>query len=195
LSPIDARQLQCWPRRGEISYLEQRKIVCDWSKKQKAKANDTVELTLKATADSEAKSQRLITSMQKQSEKKIASITHRANKRIESFKMDLEHVQQDCQSKSMAALEADRSIQTMTRAHAQELSSLTSKHKLALSDSQAKLKSQTSQHKIALRDTQARHVLRFDKQKQSMTIEMNQLRELLYGQNEMINGCTEGYCF
>ena len=116
----------------------------------KAKANDTVELTLKATADSEAKSQRLITSMQKQSEKKIASITHRANKRIELSKMDLEHAQQDCQSKSMAALEADRSIQTMTRAHAQELSSLTSKHKLALGDSQAKLKSQASQHKIAL---------------------------------------------
>ena len=121
----------------------------------KAKANDTVELTLKAIADSEAKSQRLITSMQKQSEKKIASITHRANKRIESSKMDLERVQQDCQSKSMAALEADRSIQTMTRAHAQELSSLTIKHKLALSDSQAQLKSQASQHKIALRDTQA----------------------------------------
>ena len=107
----------------------------------KAKANDTVELTLKATADSEAKSQRLITSMQKQSEKKIASITQRVNKRIESSKMDLERLQQDCQSKSMTALEADRSIQTMTRAHAQELSSLTSKHKLALSDSQAKLKS------------------------------------------------------
>ena len=48
----------------------------------KAKANDTVELTLKATADSEAKSQQLITSMQKQSKKKIASITHWANKRI-----------------------------------------------------------------------------------------------------------------
>ena len=84
----------------------------------KAEATDTIELTLKATADSEAKCHRLITSMQKQLEKKITLITHRANKRIESSKMDLERVQQDCQSKSMAALEADRSIQTMTRAHA-----------------------------------------------------------------------------
>ena len=157
----------------------------------KAEANYTVELALKATADSAAKSQRLITSMQKQSKKKIASITHRANKRIESSTMDLERVQQDCQSKSTAALEADMSIQTMTRAHAQELSYLTSKHKLALSDSQAELKSQAGQHKIALRATQARHVLRFEKQKQSMTIEMNRLRELLYGQNEMIDGCLD----
>jgi hypothetical protein len=157
----------------------------------KAEASYTVELALKATADSEAKSQRLITSMQKQSKKKIASITHRANKRIESSTMDLERVQQDCQSKSTAALEADMSIQTMTRAHAQELSYLTSKHKLALSDSQAELKSQAGQHKIALRATQARHVLRFEKQKQSMTIEMNRLRELLYGQNEMIDGCLD----
>ena len=59
---------------------------------------------------------------------------------------------------------------------------------MALSDSQAQLKSQASQHKIAFRDTQARHVLCFEKQKQSMTIEMNRLRELLFGQNEMIDG-------
>ena len=118
-------------------------------------ANITIQSVLKASADSKAKSQQLITSMQKQSEKKIALITHLANKKIESSKMDLERAQQDCQSKSMAALDADGSIQTMTRAHAQELSSLTSKHKLALGDSQAKLKSQASQHKITLRDTQA----------------------------------------
>ena len=157
----------------------------------KQEANITIQSVLKASADSEAKSRRLITSIQKQSEKKIALITHRANKRIESSKMDLERVQQDCQSKSMAALDADGSIQTMTRAHAQELSSLTSKHKLALSDSQAQLKSQANQHKFALRDTQARHLLRFEKQKQSMTIEMNRLRELLHGQNEMIDGCLD----
>ena len=35
------------------------------------------------------------------------------------------------------------------------------------------------------------YVLRFEKQKQSMTIEMNRLRELLHGQNEMIDGCLD----
>ena len=49
----------------------------------KQEANITVQLVLKASADSEAKSQRLITSMQKQPEKKIALITHQANKKIE----------------------------------------------------------------------------------------------------------------
>ena len=111
--------------------------------------------------------------------KKIALITHQANNKIESSKIDLERAQQDCQSKSMAALAADRSIIKMTRAHAHELLSLTSKHKSALSDSQAQLKSQASQHKFALQDTQACHLLRFEKQKQSMTNEMNRLRWML----------------
>ncbi len=220
-------------------------------------ANITIQSVLKASADSKAKSQRIITSMQKQSEKKIALITHRAKKKIESSKKDLERAQQDCQSKSMAALEADRSIIKITRAHARELSSLTSKHKSALSDStraharelssltskhksalsdstrahahelssltskhksaisdstrahahelssltskhksavsdsQAQLKSLASQHKFALQDTQACHLQCFEKQKQSMTNEMNRLRELLYGQNEMIDGCLD----
>jgi hypothetical protein len=47
------------------------------------------------------------------------------------------------------------------------------------------------QHKSALRDTQARHVLRFEKQKIEMTGEMNKLCELLFGQNEMIDGCLD----
>ena len=59
------------------------------------------------------------------------------------------------------------------------------------SDHAHELSSLSSQHKIALRDTQARHVLCFEKQKQSMTIEMNRLRGLLHGQNEMIDGCLD----
>jgi hypothetical protein len=139
----------------------------------KAEATDTVELALKATIDSEAKCHRLITSMQKQLAKKIAFITHRANKNIESSKMDVERLQQECHMKATAASEAERTILKINSDHARELSSL------------------SSQHKIALRDTQARHVLRFEKQKQSMTNEMNRLRELLYGQNEMIDGCLD----
>jgi len=59
----------------------------------KQEANITILSVLKASADSEAKSQRPITSIQKQLEKKIALITHQANKKIESSKMDLECVQ------------------------------------------------------------------------------------------------------
>ena len=98
----------------------------------KAKANDTVELTLKATSDSEAQSQRLITSMQKQSEKKIASITHRANKNILSSKMDVERLEQECHLKAAAASKAERTILKINSDHARELSSLSSQHKIAL---------------------------------------------------------------
>ena len=139
----------------------------------KVEANDKIELVLKATADSEAKSQRLITSLQRQSQTKIALTTNLANKRIELSKMDVERLQQDCHMKAMAISEAERSILKITSDHAHELSSL------------------SSQHKFALCDTQAQHVLRFEKQKQSMTYEMNQLRELLFGQNEMIDECVD----
>ena len=85
----------------------------------------------------------------------------------------LERLEQECHLKAAAASKAERTILKINSDHARELSSL------------------SSQHKIALRDTQARHVLRFEKQKQSMTIEMNRLRELLHGQNEMIDGCLD----
>ena len=137
----------------------------------KVEANDKVELALKATADSEAESQQLIASLQRQSQKKIALTTNLANKRIESSKMDVERLQQDCHMKAMALSKAERSILKITSDHPHELLSL------------------SSQHKFDLRDTQAQHVLCFEKQKQSMTYEMIQLRELLFGQNEMINGC------
>jgi len=158
-------------RRNDIFRTEQDclKLV----EEANAEATDTIELTLKGTADSEAKCHRLITSMQKQLEKKITLITHRAKKNILSSKMDVERLEQECHLKAAAASKAERTILKINSDHARELSSL------------------SSQHKIALRDTQTRHVLRFEKQKQSMTIEMNRLRELLHGQNEMIDGCLD----
>ena len=114
----------------------------------KAEAKDNFDLVLKASALSEAKSQKLITSAGKQLHKKIVQATE-------------------------AAIEAERTVVIIKTDHAIAMKSL------------------KTQHKIALRDTQARQFLRFEKQKQNMTIEMNRLRELLYGQNEMIDGCLD----
>jgi len=78
-------------RRNDIFRTEQDCLrLVDEAKQE---ANITILSVLKASADSEAKSQRPITSIQKQLEKKIALITHQANKKIESSKMDLECVQ------------------------------------------------------------------------------------------------------
>jgi hypothetical protein len=62
----------------------------------KAEAKVNLESAFKASALSEAKSQKLIKSAGKQSHKKIASITSKANKRIEKSQKVFECLQQDC---------------------------------------------------------------------------------------------------
>jgi hypothetical protein len=168
----------------------------------KAEAKDNLDFVLKASALSEAKSQKLIASAGKQLHKKIASITCKTNKRIEKSQMEFalitcktnkrieksqmefERLQQDCVQATEAAIEAERTIVIIKTDHAIAMKSLKTQHKNAIRDTQAR-------HKNAIRDTQARHVLRFEKQNWSMTNEMNSLRDLIFGQNEMIDGCLD----
>ena len=137
----------------------------------KAEAKDNLDLALKASALSEAKSQKLITSAGNQLHKKIASITSKTNKRIEKSHMEFERLRQDFIQATEAAIEAGRTVVIIKTDHAITMKSL------------------KTQHKYAICDTQARHVLRFEKQKLSTTNEMNSLRELIFGQNQMIDGC------
>jgi hypothetical protein len=139
----------------------------------KAEAKDNLDLALKASALSEAKSQKLITSAGKQLHKKIASITCKTNKRIEKPQMEFERLQQDCVQATEAAIEAERTVVIIKTDHAIAMKSL------------------KTQHKNAIRDTQARHILRCEKQKLSMTNEMKSLRDLIFGQNQMIDGCLD----
>jgi hypothetical protein len=94
----------------------------------KAEAKDNLDLVLKASALSEAKSQKQITSTGKQLHKKIAlitcktnkrieksqmeiaSITCKTNKRIEKSQMEFERLQQDCVQATEAAIEAERTV-------------------------------------------------------------------------------------
>ena len=85
--------------------------------------------------------------------------------------MEFERLQQDCIQATEAAIEAERTVVIIKTDHAITMKSL------------------KTQHKYAIRDTQARHVLRFEKQKLSMTNEMNSLHDLIFGQNQMIDGC------
>ncbi len=139
----------------------------------KAEAKVNLESALKASALSESKSQKLIKSAGKQSHKKIALITSKANKRIEKSQKVFECLQQDCIQATAAAIEAERSIVAIKTDHVIAMKSL------------------KTQYKYAIRDTQAQHVLRFEKQKLSMTNEMNSLRDLIFGQNQMIDGCLD----
>ncbi len=134
----------------------------------RSKAGAAVELAILAST---AKSERLITSSRKMSYRKIASTTCQVNKRIKISQLEVERLQLECTQQARAAVEQDRMVVTLTRDHATEIDML------------------KCQHKTALCDMQAKHVLRFEKQKLGMTGEMNRLRELLFGQNEMIDGC------
>ncbi len=82
-------------------------------------------------------------------------------------------MQLECTQQARAAVEQDRMVVTLTHDNATEIDML------------------KRQHKTALCDTQVKHVLCFEKQKLGMTGEMNQLSELLFGQNEMIDGCLD----
>jgi hypothetical protein len=106
-------------------------------------------------------------------DKKVAMITCQANKRIEMSQLEVERFQQDCAQQASAAVKRHRSVLTMTLAHATEIKKL--KH----------------EQKSALRDMQARHALRYEKQKLCMSGNMNRLHELLFGQNEIIDGCLD----
>ncbi len=129
----------------------------------RSKAGAAVELAILAST---AKSEILITSSRKMSDRKIASTTHHANKRIKISQLEVERLQLECTQQARAAVEQDRMVVTLTRDHATEIDML------------------KRQHKTALCDAQAKHVLRFEKQKLGMTGEMIQLRELLFGQKQ-----------
>ena len=98
----------------------------------KAEAKDNLDLVLKASALSEAKSQKLITSAGKQLHKKIASITSKTNKRIEKSQMEFERLQQDCIQATDAAIEAERTVVIIKTDHAIAMKSLKTQHKIAL---------------------------------------------------------------
>lgn len=131
-------------------------------------AHNTAE---KMVASITAKSDRIIKLANKTTEKKIASIIHKADSIVEKSRLENERLQEECSKQAIAVTEGKQFILTMTCVHASKIDQL------------------RGRHKSALRDTQARHAHHYNKQKQTMNNEMNRLREMLYGQNEMIDGC------
>jgi hypothetical protein len=116
----------------------------------RSKARAAVELAILAST---ANSEQLITSPRKISDRKIASTTHQANKRIEIPQLEVERLQLKCTQRARAAVKQDRMVVTLTHDHATEIDMLKCQHKTALCDTQAKLC--------------------FEKQKLGMTGEMN----------------------
>ena len=103
----------------------------------KAEAEDNLDLALKASALSEAKSQKLITSAGKQLHKKIVLITSKTNKRIEKSQMEFKRLQQDCIQATEGAIEAERTVEVIKSDHTITMKSLKTQHKYAICDTQA----------------------------------------------------------
>jgi hypothetical protein len=136
-------------------------------------ANSTIEDAKKMIAASEAKSQQLTASTKRVAEKEILAINLQVNKTIEILKNNIRSSQSDCTLQASAVVKAEEKILHLKQLHA------------------IKLKSLKVKHKRAFRSTRALHAARSAKQRCHATNELNRLRELLYGQNLMIDGALE----
>ncbi len=101
----------------------------------RSKAGAAAELAILAST---AKSKRLITLSRKMSDRKIASTTCQANKRIKISQLEVEHLQLECTQQARAAVKQDRMVVTLTRDQTTEIDMLKHQHKTALCDAQAK---------------------------------------------------------
>ena len=77
----------------------------------------------------------------------------------------------------------------MKSMHAADLATLKIKHTSILKDQQSELQMAKIKYKSTIREQQRKHSVHIDKHKN----EMNSLREFVYGQNDMIEGCIEEY--
>ena len=140
-----------------------------------ARANNRVNEALSSVLESEVKTQLIVKSAVHSSNKKIAKISCRANKTIDKLQSDRVTLQNQCdQMKSM---------------HAADLATLKMKYTSILKDQQSELQMAKIQYKSTIREQQRKHSVHIDKHKN----EMNSLREFVYGQNDMIEGCIEEY--
>ncbi len=71
--------------------------------------------------------------------------------------------------------------------HADVLATSKMNYNSVIKDQQIQLQSVKIKYKSTIREQQRRHAVQLDKQKD----EMNYLRELIYSQNKMIDGCIE----
>ena len=141
-----------------------------------ARANNRVNEALSSVLESKVKTQLIVKSAVHSSNKKIAKIYCRANKKIDKLQSDRVTLQNQCdQMKSM---------------HAADLATLKIKHTSILKDQQSELQMAKIKYKSTIREQQRKHSVHIDKHKN----EMNSLREFGYGQNDMIEGCIEDLC-
>jgi hypothetical protein len=126
-----------------------------------------------------------------QAKKRIAKLTLtscRAKKTIEKLQLDRVIVQNQCDIQSLADTEAaTNALMQMKAIHADDLSITKMNHKSVIKDQQIQLQTAKIKYKSTIQEQQCRHAEQLDMQKD----EMNCQQELIYSENEMIDGCIE----
>ncbi len=119
---------------------------------------------------------------------KLKSTSHRAKKTIDKLQSDRVIVQNQCDIQSPVDKEAATNALTQMKViQADDLSTTKMNYKSVIKDQQIQLQTAKIKYKSTIEEQQRRHAEQLDKQKD----EMNSLRELIYGQNKMIDGCIE----
>ena len=140
-----------------------------------ARADNRVNEALSSVLESEVKTQRLVKAAEHSSKRKIAKISRRANKTIDKLQSDRATLQNQCDQ--------------MKSTHAADLATLKIKYTSVIKDQQSELQRAKVKYKSTVREQQRRHSEHIQKHKD----EMNSLRELIHGQNDMIEGCVEEF--
>ena len=156
-------------------------------------ADDRVNEALLSALESEVKTQCLVAAAEHSCKRKIHSISCRANKKIDKLQSDQMN-RKSMIKEQRTQLQSDQvNHKNMIEEQQSQLQmamiKYKSKYKSAIKEHQAQLQNAKVKYKRNVREQQRRYAVQIDKHKD----EVNSLRELIDGQNDMIEGCVEEY--
>ncbi len=154
-----------------------------------ADACQRVDEAFDSVLESELKTQRRIFASEIDCKKRIDHISHWAKRKIDKLQGDLVLIHSQCHVQSLAVKESERALLQMKVAHAEEIASENIKHKHSIQELQPIHETSKFKYKSFVCERLGKHAEHSDKQKD----QMNSLRELLFGQSNMIDGCVEEY--
>ena len=96
-------------------------------------------------------------------------------------------VQSQCHLQSLAVKDSERALLNMKVVHSEEIAAETTKHKHFIQELQRIHETSKFKYKSFVCEWLCKHAEHSDKQK----VQMNSLREHLFGQSDMIDGCVE----
>jgi hypothetical protein len=152
-----------------------------------ADACQRVDEAFDSVVESELKTQRHIFASEIDCKKRIDHISRQSKRKIDELQGDLVLVQSQCHLQSLAAKDSERVLLHMKVAHAEEIATENIKHKRSIQELPCIHETSKFKFKCFVCEGLCKHAECSDKQKD----QMNSLRELIFGQSNMIDGYFE----